>query len=148
MSDRTTTHRLVRNSTGSDTVFANGATVPSDSECIGYSAIVPDNKGANTHIEVMVVGVSATGVTQARGSCTFDLRTTTVVDRSADARLQLDGSSWPDVSADSVPVTGAGLQQWIRVPFNGGKVFLGMENLANAPGGATTYQIWAKPVSE
>lgn len=148
MSDRTITHRLVRVSTGSDTIYANGATTPADADTIGYSAIGPDGKGANTHIEVMVVAVDADGDTQARGSCTFDLRSTTVVDRSADARLELDGSDWADVSADSVPVTGVALQRWVRVPFNGGKLFLGMENLASAPGGATGYQIWAKPVAE
>lgn len=147
MTDRSITHRLVRTSTGSDTEYAAGATTPS-SGVVGFSAIVPNNKGANTHLEVCVVAVNASGTVQARGTCTFDLRFTTVVDRSADALQQADGSTWPDVAVDSAPVTGVELQQWVRVPFNGGNVFIGMENLANAPGGATEYQILAKSVAE
>lgn len=148
MSDRSITHRLIRVSTGSDTAYANGATFPDGDGEIGFSAIAVDNKGANTHIEVCAVAVDANGDPQARGTCSFDFRFSTVVDRSADARIQNDGSSWDPVCADSTPVTGVALQRWVRVPFNGGKLFVGMENLANAPVGATEYQIWAKSVAE
>lgn len=148
MSDRSITHRLIRNSTGSDTVYADDDSYPDGDGEFGFSAIAVDNKGANTHLEVCVVAVDADGAVQSRGSCTFSVRFSTVVDRSADARIQNDGSSWDPFCADSTVTTGVALQQWVRVPFNGGKVFIGMESLANAPGGATEYQIWAKSVIE
>jgi hypothetical protein len=148
MSDRSITHRLIRVSDGSDTVYAAGATSPDGAGEIGFSAVSVANMGGNSHVEVCVVAVDASGVVQARGSCAFDLRFSTVVDRAADARIQNDGSSWLPFCADSIPVTGVALQQWTRVPFNGGKLFIGMENLASAPGGAAEYQIWAKAVCE
>lgn len=148
MSDRSITHRLIRVSDGSDTAYAAGATSPDGDGEFGFAAVSVANMGGNSHVEVCVIAVNASGVVQARGSCTFDLRFSTVVDRTADARNQNDGSSWLPFCADSVPVTGVTLQRWVRVPFNGGKLFVGMENLLNAPAGAAEYQIWAKAVCE
>lgn len=149
MSDPGITHRLIRikTGTGDDTIYADGATVPSAAGEYDFSPIGPFGKGSNTHVEVCAVAVNANGVVQARTG-TFDFRFTEVVDRSDDARRQANGSSWPAFAADSAPVTGVALQQWVRVPKNGGKVFIGMENIAGTPVGATGFQIVAKSVPE
>lgn len=149
MTDPSITHRLIRTKAGAgdDTIYADGATVPSGVGEHDFSPISPNNKGPNTHVEVMAVGIDASGVVQARAG-TFTFRFTETVDRTLDARLQADGSAWPDCAADTLPVTGVALQQWVRVPRNGGKIFVGMETIAGAPGGATDFQIWAKSVSE
>lgn len=149
MTDSSINHRLVRLKvgTGDDTVYAAGATVPDGAGERGFSPVSPTNKGPNTHVEVCAVGVDNDGLVQAR-SGTFTFRFTEVVDRTVDARAQADGSTWPDFAADTAPVTGVALQQWVRVPRNGGKVFVGMETFAGTPGGATGFQIWAKSVSE
>lgn len=142
-------HRLIRTKTGTgaDTIYADGATVPDDAGEWDFSPVSPDNKGPNTHVEVCAVAVNASGTVQARAG-TFTFRFTEVVSRSADAREQADGSSWADFAADSATVTGVELQQWVRVPKNGGKVFVGMETISGTPGSATGFQIWAKSVSE
>lgn len=149
MSDPNITPRLqrIKTGTGDDTIYADGATVPDGAGEVDFSAITPHGKGVNAAIEVCAVSVDNDGVVQAR-SGTFTFRFTDVVSRAADARQQADGSTWPDFAADTQTVAGVALQQWVRVPKNGGRVFIGMETIAGSPGGGTGFQIWARSVAE
>lgn len=149
MSDYSTTPRLLRTKvgTGDDTIYANGATVPGVSDgLVDFSAIVPHGKGHNTQIEIFVAPTAGSPdfAVQAR-SGTFTLRMTQVIDRSiANAPGETRGS----VAADSQTLTGQAFNSLIRVPLNGGKVFLGLETIAGSPGGATQFEIWGRSVAE
>lgn len=137
---------LIRTKTGTadDTIYADGATVPSDDDCGVFSASVPmsSGKGHASEVELYVVSVDADGVVQARGTCTFDLRVTHVESRQAP-----NGETWADCAVAVAPLTAQSLQSAIRVPWNGGKLYPGFENVANAPGGHVEFQVWAKPVA-
>lgn len=139
---------LIRTKTGTadDTVYADGATVPSDDDCGVFSAEVPasSGKGHASEVELYVVSVDADGVVQARGSCTFDLHVMHVESRQDDAGA---GVTWPDVAVAIEPLTGQALQSTIRVPWNGGKLYPGIRTVANAPAGHVAFQIFAKPVA-
>ncbi len=139
---------LIRTKSGTadDTIYANGATVPGDADTGSFSAMTPPNsgKGHASEVELFVVSVNASGTVQARGSCSFDLRIIHVVERQWAAD---PGDTWPDVSVATEPLTGQALQSAIRVPWNGGKMYVGVENVASAPAGHSDFQVWAKPVA-
>ncbi len=147
MTDYSTTPRLLRtkSGTGNDTVYADGATVPdADDGLVDFSAIVPLGKGANTQIEIWVAATNASDTIQARAG-TFTLRMTQVIDRSiANAPGETRGS----VAVDSQTLTSQAFQSLIRVPLNGGQVFIGLESIAGAPAGATQFEIWGRAVAE
>jgi len=138
-------YSLLRTKTGAadDTTHADGATVPADADVVGFSGAAPAGK-LHTAIELFVCAVDADGVAQAR-SGTYTQRVTHVVSRQADAGA---GNSWPDVAADTQTITALDFQSLVRVPVNGGRVFVGLESIAGAPAGATAFQIWGKPVAE
>ncbi len=132
--------KLVRTSTGSDTAYADGATVPT-SELFSMSAKAPAGKGLHTAIEVSIVPVDGSGVVQARaGTCT--IRLTKVIDRT------VADDNYDAVAVDSEPLADASFNRMHRIPANGGSFFIGVESLSGAPGGATGYQVWARAVAE
>lgn len=139
---------LIRTKSGTadDTIYADGATVPADADCGEFSAFTPasSGKGHASEVELFVVSVDADGVVQARGSCTFDLRILHVVERQFEAAA---GDTWADVGVAVDPITSQSLQSAIRVPWNGGKMYVGFETVANAPAGHVDFQVWAKPVA-
>lgn len=132
--------KLVRVATGADTVYADGATVPT-AELFSMSAKAPAGKGMHTAIEVSVVPIDGSGVVQAR-SGTFSLRLTKVIDRT------VADSDYASVAVDSEVLTSVAFQQMVRIPANGGSFFIGIETLSGAPGGATGYEVWARAVAE
>lgn len=134
------TEKLVRTSTGSDTVYADGATVPT-TELFSMSAKAPAGKGAHTAIEVSIVPVDGSGVVQARsGTCT--IRLTKVIDRT------VANDSYSAVAVDGAPLESAEFCRMYRISANGGSFFIGVESLSGAPAGATGYEVWARAVAE
>jgi|GEM_PF-6640584 hypothetical protein len=132
--------KLVRTSAGSDTVYADGATVPTTG-LFSMSAKAPAGKGTHTAIEVTIVPVDGSGVVQARsGTCT--IRLTKVIDRTVAA----DG--YAAVAVDGAPLEGAVFNRMYRIAANGGSFFIGVESLSGAPAGAAAYEVWARAVSE
>ena len=132
--------RLVRVSTGSDTVYADGITVPT-AGLYAMSAKAPAGKGLHSALEISIVPVDGSGVVQARsGTCT--IRVTKVLDRS------VADESYAPVAVDSTTLELVPFCRLVRVPANGGSYFIGVESLAGAPGGATGYEVWAKAVAE
>ena len=139
----------VKSGTSDDTLYAGGATVPDDDDCGDFSALVPFNsgKGHSSEVELFVESVDADEVVQARGSCTFTLNIQRVVTRSAKAD---DGGLGPGVlpvAVATAPLTGQTLQTSIRVPWNGGKMYVGFASVASAPAGHDHFNVWAKPVA-
>lgn len=136
----------VKSGTADDTIYANGATVPSDDDCGLFSGRVPfrSGKGHASEVELHIVAVNGDRTVLARGTCTFDLRIVHVVERQFSAG---PGVTAGDFASAVEPLTGQSLQSAIRVPWGGGKMFVGFENIANPPAGTTDIEVWAMPVA-
>lgn len=135
----------VKSGTADDTIYADGATVPTSG--IGeFSGRVPfrSGKGHASEVELHIVAVNSDRTVLARGSCTFDLRIVHVVERQFSAAA---GVTAGDFASAVEPLTGQSLQSAIRVPWGGGKMFVGFENFANVPAGTTDIEVWAMPVA-
>lgn len=143
-----TTPVLIRTKTGTanDTVYADGITTPADADTATFSAYTPSNsgKGHASELELHVVAVTAARTAIARGTCTFDIQVTHIIERQFTAD---PGVTAADFASQVTTLTGQSLQTPIRVPFNGGKVFVGFQNFANVPGGTISIEVWGKPVA-
>ena len=150
MPNRTTSStsepQLLRLKTGTadDTIHADGITVPSDDDTLSFGAQAPNRKGHHSEVELFVVAVDDDGTAIARASCTFTVHCVRVEERQPEAA---PGETWPDVAVTTAPIATQSLQTAIRVPWNGGKMFVGLTAISGAPVGATGFQIFAKPVA-